>query len=160
IVRGFTADGKAVLFSSPRHVFTNRYLQLFNVPLGGGQPTQLPIPNGVEASYSSDGQYLAYTPLADRSQQWKNYRGGTASRIWIFRFADQHVDQIPQPSGRCNDTEPRWLNDMVYFRSDRNGEFNLFSFDPKSKEVKQLTRFTDFPVIALNTGGGNLVFEQ
>src|SRR5262249_9444289 len=43
---------------------------------------------------------------------------------------------------------------------DRNGEFNLFSFDPKSKEVKQLTRFNDFPVIALNTGGGNLVFEQ
>ena len=34
IVRGFTPDGKAVLFSSPRHVFTHRYTQLFTVPLG------------------------------------------------------------------------------------------------------------------------------
>ena len=160
IVRGFTPDGKAVLFCSPRHVFTNRYTQLFTVPLTGGQPTQLPIPNGVEASFSSDGQYLAYTPIADRSQQWKNYRGGTASRIWIFHFPDQHVEQIPQPAGRCNDTDPRWQNGTVYFRSDRNGEFNLFAYDTKSRTVQELTHFTDFPVIGLNVGGGNLVFEQ
>jgi tricorn protease len=160
IVRGFTPDGKAVLFSSPRHVFTNRYSQLFTVPLTGGQPTQLPIPNGVEASFSGDGQYLAYTPIADRSGQWKNYRGGTVSRLWIMHLVDQHVEQIPQPAGRCNDTDPRWQNGTVYFRSDRNGEFNLFAYDTKSKTVQQLTNFTDFPVMALNVGGGNLVFEQ
>src|SRR5205814_1740774 len=74
-VRGFTPDGKSVLFSSPRHVFTTRYNQLFTVPLEGGHPTQLPIPNGVEACYSPDGSYIAYTPLGDRSQQWKHYRG-------------------------------------------------------------------------------------
>ncbi|TMQ32052.1 MAG: peptidase S41, partial [Planctomycetota bacterium] len=115
---------------------------------------------GVEASFSGDGQYLAYTPIADRSGQWKHYRGGTASRIWIFHFADQQVEPIPQPSGRCNDTDPRWQNGTVYFRSDRDGEFNLFAYDAKSKTVQQLTHFTDFPVIALNVGGGNLVFEQ
>jgi tricorn protease len=171
IVRGFTSDGKAVLFSSPRQVFTNRYTQLFTVPLAGGQPTQLPIPNGVEASFSGDGQHLAYTPLADRSGQWKHYRGGTASRIWIvhleavraaglLEFVDRQVEQIPQPAGRCNDTDPRWLNGTVYFRSDRNGEFNLFAYDTKTKTVQQLTHFADFPVIALGAGGGNLVFEQ
>jgi tricorn protease len=159
-VRGFTPDGKGILFTSPRHVFTNRYSQLFTVPLTGGQPTQLPIPNGVEASFSGDGQYLAYTPIADRSGQWKHYRGGTASRIWIFHFADQQVEQIPQPAGRCNDTDPRWQNGTVYFRSDRDGEFNLFAYDTKSKTVQPLTHFTDFPVISLNVGGGNLVFEQ
>ncbi len=159
-VRGFTPDGKAVLFSSPRHVFTARYSQLFTVPVEGGQPTQLPIPNGVEAGYSDDGKLLAYTPLADMSTQWKHYRGGTHSRIWIYRFADQSVVQIPQPEGRCNDTDPRWLGGTLYFRSDRNGEYNLFSFDPRTKEIKQRTHFTDFPVISLATGGNNLVFEQ
>jgi tricorn protease len=160
VVRGFAPDGKAVLFSSPRHVFTNRYSQLFTVPVGGGQPTQLPIPNGVEASFSPDGEYLAYTPLGDRSLQWKHYRGGTHSRIWICYLTDLNVEQIPQPAGRCNDTDPRWLGDIVYFRSDRSGEFNLFAYHLKSKTIQQLTHFTDFPVIALNTGGGNLVFEQ
>jgi tricorn protease len=90
----------------------------------------------VEASISGDGQYLAYTPIADRSQQWKTYRGDTALRIWIFHFSDQQVEQIPQPAGRCNDTDPRWLNGTVHFRSDRNGEFNLFAYDTKNKEVQ------------------------
>jgi tricorn protease len=159
-VRGFTPDGKAILFSSPRQVFTNRYQQLFTVPLDGGQPTRLPIPNGVEGSFSDDGQYVAYTPLGDRSQQWKHYRGGTASRIWIIHLTDQQVEPIPQPAERCNDTDPRWLGDHVYFRSDRTGEFNLFAYDTKTKTVQQLTHCTDFPVLALNVGGGNLVFEQ
>ena len=43
IVRGFTPDGQAVLFNSNRHVFSNRHMQLFTVPLEGGMPTQLPI---------------------------------------------------------------------------------------------------------------------
>ncbi|MBI3407055.1 MAG: PD40 domain-containing protein [Planctomycetes bacterium] len=160
IVRGFTSDGKSVLFSSPRHVFTNRYNQLFTVPLTGGMPTQLPIPNGVEASYSPDGDYIAYTPIADRSGQWKNYRGGTHSRIWIYRCKDHAVEQIPQPKDRCNDTDPNWIGDQIFFRSDRNGEYNIFSFNTKSKEIKQITKHNDFPVLDINAGGGNLIYEQ
>jgi tricorn protease len=160
IVRGFTSDGQAVVFSSPRHAFTAVYNQLFTVPLAGGQPTQLPMPNGFEASYSPDGKSIAYTPLYDGSRQWKHYRGGMHSRIWIYRLADYAVEQIPQPKERCNDTDPRWMGQVIYFRSDRAGEFNLFAYDTKSKEVRQLTQFTDFPVIALSAGGGNLVFEQ
>jgi tricorn protease len=160
IVRGWTPDGSAVVFSSGRSVFTNRYQQLFTVPREGGFPTQLPIPNGVEASYSPDGSRLAYTPIGDRSEQWKHYRGGTASRIWLYRFDNHAVDQIPQPEGRCNDTAPRWQGNTVYFRSDRNGEFNLFSFDAEAKQVKQLTEFTDFPVMSVAAGSGNVVIEQ
>src|SRR5439155_9493567 len=101
VVRGWTPDGKSVLFSSGRNVFTNRYTQLFTVPATGGMPTQLPIPNGVEACYSPDGEQIAYTPLRDATPQWKHYRGGTHSRIWVYRRSDHHVDQIPQPEGRC-----------------------------------------------------------
>jgi tricorn protease len=160
IVRAFTPDGKEVLFSSQRHVFTGRYSQLFTVPLTGGMPTQLPIPNGVEACFSPDGSHIAYTPLSDRTQQWKNYRGGTHSRIWIYKRKDHAVEQIPQPESRCNDLDPRWLGNTVYFRSDRNGEYNLYAYDAKAKTVKQLTQHTDFPVVALGAGGGKLVYEQ
>lgn len=160
IVRGFTPKGDAVLFSSPRHVFTNRYTQLFTVPLGGGMPTQLPIPNGVEACYSPDGQYIAYTPLSDRTQQWKHYRGGTNSRIWIYRGKDHKVEQIPQPKERCNDLDPQWIGDTIYFRSDRGGEYNLFAYHTKTKSLEQLTRHTDFPVVDLGSGSGRLIYEQ
>lgn len=160
LVRGFTADGKAVLFSSPRHAFTNRHTQLFTVPLSGGMPQQLAIPHGVEASFSPDGSHIAYTPLADRSQQWKHYRGGAHSRIWVYRCRDHHVEEIPQPPGACNDVAPHWLGDAIYFRSDRNGEYNLFVYDTKSKAVRQLTRHSDFPVLDLGAGGGRLIYEQ
>jgi tricorn protease len=65
----------------------------------------------------------------------------------------------PQPKERCNDTDPNWVGNTVFFRSDR-GEFNLFAYDTKSKTVQQLTEFKDFPVIDLTVGGNNLAFEQ
>jgi tricorn protease len=160
IVRGWTPNGKAVLFSSGRNVFTNRYTQLFTVPAAGGMPTQLPIPNGVEACYSPDGEYIAYTPIADRSGQWKNYRGGTHSRILIYRCKDHQVEQIPQPAGRCNDSDPNWIGEIIYFRSDRDGEYNVYAFDTKTKNISRLTNYDDFPVIDIGAGGGRLVYEQ
>jgi tricorn protease len=160
LVRGWTPDGKAIVFSSPRSVFTNRYTQLFTVPVTGGMPTQLPMPTGVQASFAPDGEHIAYTPLGDRSTQWKHYRGGTHSRIFVFSKSDNRADQIPQPDTRCNDLDPNWVGDVIYFRSDRNGEYNLFSYDTKSKKVKQLTNYKDFPVEDVGSGSGKVVFEQ
>jgi tricorn protease len=159
-VRGFTPDGKQVMFSSQRSVFTTRYSQLFTVPLSGGFPVQVELPNAFNGTYSPDGKKIAYTPIAPRYGQWKHYRGGTISTIWIFNTADQSAIKIPQPKEGCNDSDPVWIGNTIYFRSDRNGEFNLFSYDTSSGNIKQLTSFTDFPVVALGSGGGNLVLEQ
>ena len=159
-VRGFTPDGKSVLFISQRAVFTTRYAQLFTVPLNGAFPTQLEIPNAVFASYSADGKFIAYTPLNDAFRQWKNYRGGTIATISIFSFQDKSVIKIPQPQGGCNDSGPVWVGDNIYFRSDRNGEFNVFAYSVSSKQVKQLTDFKDFPVINMSGGSGKIIFEQ
>ncbi len=160
IVRGFTADGKAVLFNSPRSSFNNRYMQLYTVPIEGGYPTALAMPNAFKASYAPDGKRLAYCPLNEPFNQWKNYRGGTLSRIWIYRFDNHAVEQIPQPTGGCNDSDPMWIGNNIYFRSDRNGEFNLFAYDVDSKGIKQLTTFKDFPIVSCGYGDGKIAFEQ
>ncbi len=158
--KGFTPDGKSVLFTSQRAVFTNRYAQLFTVPVNGSFPTQLEIPNAFHASYSPDGKFMAYNPISDAFRQWKNYRGGQTSNIWLFSFQDKSVVKIPQPEGGCNDTGPQWMGDKVYFRSDRNGEFNLFSYDVASKDVKSLLSMKDFPIINMSAGGGKIIIEQ
>lgn len=164
-VRGFTPKGDAILFSSNRNVHTNRHTQLFTVPLSGGMPTQLPIPWGFEAYYSPDGKYIAYTPVRDATPQWKHYRGGTHSRIWIYDTTTHEITEIPQPKGRCNDLDPNWLGDTIYFRSDRAGEYNVFTFKPNGlkpsvEDVKQITEFKDFPVLDINLGDGKLILEQ
>ncbi|HEX7420092.1 MAG TPA: PDZ domain-containing protein, partial [Thermoanaerobaculia bacterium] len=157
---GFTPDGSAVLFTSPRDVFTRRYLQLFTVPVDGGPVTKLPIPHAAKAVFSPDGKKMVYLPVGEAFREWKHYRGGSASRLMVFDTSTYAVEQIPQPSTRCNDTDPMWMGDRVYFRSDRNGEFNLFSYDPKTKQVTALTSFTDFPILNATAGAGKIIFEQ
>jgi tricorn protease len=161
VVQDFTADGSAVLFTSPRAVHTGRYTQLFKVSAKGDSPEeQLKIPNASKAAYSPDGARIAYNPLYEAFGQWKNYRGGTVSTISLFRLSDNSVEKIPQPEGRANDADPMWIGDTVYFRSDRNGEFNLFSYDNKSKAIRQLTSLTDFPIVSASAGGGRIIYEQ
>jgi tricorn protease len=160
IVRGFTTDGQSVLFASARLTFSNRYAQLFTVSVKGGPATQLEIPNAWFASYSPDGKWMAYTPIPDAFKQWKHYRGGSIANIWLLKFADNSTVRIPQPDGGCNDTGPIWMDNKIYFRSDRNGEFNLFSYDINSKEIKQLTDFKDFPILNASGASGKIIFEQ
>ena len=160
LVRGFTPDGKRVLFASQRAVFSNRYYQLYTVSLAGGSPEKLDIPNAWSASYSPDGKFMAYTPLGPQYLQWKNYRGGTISNIWLYSFADHSVTKIPQPQGGCNDAEPMWQTGKIFFISDRKGEFNLFSYDQATKEVTQLTFFTEFPILKASSVIGKIIFEQ
>ncbi|MBN1853527.1 MAG: PD40 domain-containing protein [Pirellulales bacterium] len=160
VVLDCTADGKYILFRSDRSTFTHRHTQLFTVPLEGEFPAALPIPHAHKACYSPDGKRLAYTPLADRFEQWKNYRGGTVTRIWLYSFGDHSVEQIPQPEGRCNDTDPMWIGDHIYFRSDRNGEFNLYSYSIQDKSVEQITDHDDFPVSSAAAGTGKIIYEQ
>jgi tricorn protease len=164
VVEGFTPDGDAVLFTSPRSVHTQRYVQLFTVPVEGGFASRLPIPHGLHASFSPDGKRIAYQPLPDVHDQWKHYRGGATARIWLYDLARRTVVAVPQPEERSNDTDPMWVGDTVYFRSDRAGEINLFAFDVGSGAVKQVTRFTDFPVLAAaaegSRAGSRIIFEQ
>ncbi len=160
LVRDFSPDGKKILFASQRNSFTNRYSQLFTVDISTGAEVQLPIPNANWASFSPDGNSIAYTPLSDRFEQWKNYRGGTMSRIWLYNTKDHKVTEIPKSKGGSNDSKPVWKGNKVYFRSDRNGEFNLFSYDPATKAVSELTKFNDFPVSSLEGSKDQIIFSQ
>ncbi|MDQ6815645.1 MAG: PDZ domain-containing protein [Bacteroidota bacterium] len=160
LVRDFSPDGKKILFASQRNSFTNRYCQLFTVDIATGAEQQLPIPNAFWASYSPDGNSIAYTTIPDRFEQWKNYRGGTMSRIWLYDIKSHNVTEISKPVGGSNDSKPVWKGNKVYFRSDRNGEFNLYNYDPASKAITQLTTYKDYPVSSLEGTADGIIFSQ
>ena len=117
LVQGFTPDSKNVLFTSQRTITTAKYSQLFMVPVEGGPEQLLPIPHAATASYSPDGKRLAYNPLDASFRQWKRYRGGWTSQIWLFDVATHAIEKIPQPESRANGFGPMWIGDTVFFRS-------------------------------------------
>ncbi|MEW5981470.1 MAG: PDZ domain-containing protein [Acidobacteriota bacterium] len=160
LVQGFTVDGTRVLFTSGRAAFTGGHQQLYAVPVDGGLEERLPIPYANQASYSPDGRQIAYVPLPPAFAQWKQYRGGRVSRLWLYDIADHRIEKIPQPADRSNDVDPMWIGRAVYFRSDRDGEFNLYAYDTSSKQVRRITRHDDFPVMKASAGGGKIVYEQ
>ncbi|MEM6800516.1 MAG: peptidase S41, partial [Bacteroidota bacterium] len=156
----FSPDGSKVLFASQRSTFTNRHAQLFTVPIEGGQIEKLPIPHAFHASYAANAKTIAYTPIRDRYDQWKNYRGGTQSRIWVYQVNNHEVVEVPKTAAGSNDSYPVYMGNKLYFISDREGEFNLFSFDPKKKAVQQHSEFEDFPIIDISAGPDGIIYEQ
>lgn len=160
LVQAFTPDGRAVAFVSQREAHTRRFWQLFSVPIEGGSPASYGLPSCAKAAFSPDGTRIAYTPLSGAFAQWKNYRGGRVSRIWIYDLADRSVEQVPQPAGRCNDTDPMWVGERLYFCSDRAGEFDLYTYESATQSVAQLTRHADFPIQSASSDAQRIVYEQ
>jgi tricorn protease len=160
IVQGFSPDGKRVLFVSPRSGTTTRNSQLWGVPVEGGVEEKLPIPTATQATYSPDGRRIAYNPLARAFDEWKRYRGGRVSEIWLYTSGTNAMEKVPQPASHSNDVDEMWIGDEIFFRSDRDGEFNIYGYDLKTKKIRQLTHHTDFPVLNASAGGGKIVYEQ
>ncbi|MDI6846423.1 MAG: peptidase S41, partial [Candidatus Saccharicenans sp.] len=160
LVQDFSPCGKKIFFTSTRNAANRGVSNLFTVPVDGGFPEEVKIPYVYRAKVSPDGRYIAYNHFPDAFRQWKNYRGGRNSIIHIYDRKSNTLEKIPQPEGRCNDIDPIWIKEKIYFLSDRNGEFNLFSYDLKTREIKQLTNYTDFPIIDASGDGEKIIYEQ
>ncbi len=161
----WTPDGKNILFKTDAKSHSQRYERLFTVPVGGGLPTPLPLPMGVQASYSPDGSHLAYVPMWNRRNgavdayvAIKRYRGGLAAPVWIADLTDSSV--VPVPREGSNDTDPMWVADKVYFLSDRNGPTTLFSYDPKGGDVRELVHNDGLDLKSASAGPGAIVYAQ
>ncbi|MGP8225091.1 MAG: hypothetical protein ACLQGT_02940 [Terracidiphilus sp.] len=141
-VAGWSPDSKDVLIismaSSVRH-----YLRLFRVHAdGSGVPELLPLPSGIEGSFSPDGQSLAYQPITRWQDAWKRYVGGQTTPIWIVNLKTLELKKVPRENS--NDSNPVWVGDQVYFLSDRSadgknsGPVTLYRYDTKSGQVSQV----------------------
>ena len=159
LVQGWTPDGKNVVFSSTRAAWApSAAPRLFTVSVDGGAETAMPMPRAYQGKISPDGKRIAYRMNNSWDEERRNYRGGQNRPIWVADLAS--LDVVSPPWTDSKDMDPVWVGDVVYFISDRDGVANVWSWDTKSKALKQQTKFTDFDVKTLDAGANNIVFEQ
>lgn len=162
VVRGWSRDGQRVLHSSSRASYVN-FRRLFTVGLSGNDlPEQLPLPMAERGDFSPGGDYIAYEPLTQWQQAWKRYRGGQQDKIWIAKLSDSSIVKLPDAGS--TDKNPMWVGDTVYFISDRDskiGDFRLFSYDTKSKRVRQAFAHDGMDIKSASAGpNGSIVYEE
>jgi tricorn protease len=157
-VLGWSPDGKDLLFTSYQTSYRD-FMRLFRAHAdGSGIPEPLPLPSGVEASFSPDGQSLAYQPITKWEPAWKQYVGGQTTPIWIVNL--KSLDLVKVPRENSNDSNPVWVGNTVYFLSDRSGHISLFKYDTGSKQVTPVVPNTGFDLKSFQAGPGALVYEQ
>jgi tricorn protease len=154
---GWTPDGKNVLLASPGSSH-GPFWRLFTVPADGGFPSELPLPMGSGGSFSPDGTRIAYVPLEPMFRNWKRYRGGATTAIWIADLANSRITKVPRDNS--NDFNPMWVGENIYFLSDRNGPFRLFVYDTRTNTVAQVVDGDGMDLRSASAGPDAIVYEQ
>jgi tricorn protease len=159
-VVGWHPDGKRILFLSRRDATNGWAKRLFSVSVDGGLAEALPMDQGGLGSFSADGSKIAYNRIFRNFRTWKRYTGGMAQDITIYDLKSNTSEDVPHTE--WTDTFPMWHGNTIYFTSDRGAEhrLNLYSYDLSTKQIKQLTNFTDFDVMWPSLGPDAIVFEN
>src|SRR5690606_34631652 len=145
-VQGWTPDGR-VLFRSGRDGVPTRLWRFYTVPITGGLPEPLALPQAYEGEMSGDGRWIAYQEIGLWDPEWRNYRGGQAQPVGLV--STETWDRVTPPWVGERHLAPVWLDGKVYYLSERDWAGNVWSFDPATGEERQLTRHADFDVKSL-----------
>jgi tricorn protease len=160
VVLGWTPDGRGVLFSSQRG--EDFMGQLYVVNVNGGMPWHAGPDMGNAASFSPDGNRIAYNPKGQ--VYWrKYYRGAYATDVWIEDVAAKKFTQVTDFDGL--DSWPMWSRDGdIYFVSDRdgNGLTNIWRVAEAGGKADKVTSFKsgDVRFPSISADGKTIVFEH
>ncbi len=158
VVLDWTPDSRQIMIRANRTEFGERQGKYFLVNLEGGFEKALPIVNGGFGVLSPDASRIVFTPVDREFRNWKRYKGGRATDLWIYNIKENSSEQITSFEG--TDQIPTWSGDNIFFASDRDLRLNIWQYNTVTKETKQVTRHTDFDVMWPSGNGDQLVYEN
>ncbi len=143
-VYGWSKDGKRIFFRSLRDSWTLPIARLYSVSVDGGPAEALPMPEAGSGDYSPDGARMVYSPQSRDFRSEKRYGGGEANVLYTFDLKTNETKRITEGPRATRD--PIWIGDTIYFNSDRDGHFNLYSYGVSSGKTAQVTRSKQWDV--------------
>ncbi|MCG6927260.1 MAG: PDZ domain-containing protein, partial [Acidobacteria bacterium] len=156
--RGWSPSGDRVLYATDRETAPAGYSRLWTVSPDGGPSERVPAPFGFDGSFAPDGERLVVERVARWDVEWRGYRGGQNTPLTLLDLSD--LGETRLPNDRTTDVSPVWLDGAIYFLSDRDWATNVWSYDPATGALRQITHFTDVDVKSLDGHGGTLAIEQ
>ena len=149
----FTPDGKNILYTA--HIFDpassavfpkSSMTELYSVSVEGGRPVQVLATPAEEVSFIGKSGNFVYQDCKGGENIWRKHHTSSITRdLWKF----ENGKHIKLTSFEGEDRSPRVSADgkTVYFMSERDGSFNIYSFpidDPS--DVKRITKHKTHPV--------------
>ncbi|WP_298310892.1 S41 family peptidase [uncultured Aquimarina sp.] len=157
-VQGWTPEN-TILFRSGRESHPTQTNKFYTVSPDGGLPITYDIPRAGSGEVSPDGKHVAYVPITSWDLEWRNYRGGQALPIWIVNLETKNLVTTPQ-SDKERHLDPVWINNTIYYISERDYVSNIWSYDIISKTEKQITFHKKYDIKSLDANDSKIIYEQ
>src|SRR5688500_14062120 len=155
-VTAWSPDGREVIFETTRDEET--VTRLYKTSADRlTLASALPLHQSYSGSMSPDATRIVYTPRSGAGD-WRYYRGGYAAPLWIANLKTGALEKLS--NGTHNDRNPQWVEDRIFFVSDRTGIFNLYAYDTRSKKTQQLTQHMGQGVRTAAATTGAAVYVQ
>lgn len=158
LVRGWSKDGKHVLFASDRDTAPVPIHRLWTISAEGGPAKLLNKQWAHNGAFSPKGDKLVIDRTNRWDVEWRNYRGGQNLPLTIIDLQSNQETFIP--SSKTIEIEPVWLGERIYFISDRDWIANVWAYSLASMQLEQITFFEENDVKQLSTNGKLLAFEH
>lgn len=156
-VRGWSADGQYVYYVSGRDYAPKPNNRLWKVPVDGGNPVMVSSQRVYDASIREDLNQIAVDPVSRWDSEWRNYRGGQNTPIVILDLDD--LSETLLPNDHTTDIQPVWIDEIIYFLSDRDGVMNIWAWNTEDESLSQITTFEGSDIKWLS-GDSELAYER
>jgi tricorn protease len=158
VVRGWSNDGKSILYASNRETAPNPHNRLWRISAEGGVPQLLTKQWSFDGSYAPDGNSIVIDKMTRWDVEWRAYRGGQNTPLIILDLKTSKEEILPNE--KTADIQPLWLDDNIYFLSDRDFCSNIWVFNTKTKDLSQITTFKGADIKSLAGKKNTLIFER
>jgi tricorn protease len=99
---------------------------------------------------------FVYEQISPWEHEFRNYRREIIHpHFWFKTFTTQ---KLPWENSR--DIDPVWMDNTIYFLSDRDFGMNIWAYDITKKTVQQKTFFKEFDCKNLEGDNETLIFEN